>query len=57
MTPRTDNFEEAVDKFNQRTPLRRVGCPEDIAELVLAIIKSNYINGEVILADGGFVTV
>jgi ketoreductase RED2 len=57
MTPRTENFEEAVHKFKHRTPLKRTGNPEDIAELVLAIIKSNYINGEVILADGGFATV
>jgi ketoreductase RED2 len=56
MTPRTENFDEAVNKFKQRTPLQRTGVPEDIAELVLAVIKSNYINGEVILADGGFST-
>jgi ketoreductase RED2 len=56
MTPRTENFDEAVEKFKSRTPLKRTGAPEDIAELVLAIIKSNYINGEIILADGGFST-
>jgi ketoreductase RED2 len=56
MTPRTVDFEEAVNKFKQNTPLKRTGVPNDIAELVLAIIKSNYINGEVILADGGFST-
>ena len=57
MTPRTENFDEAVEKFKSRTPLKRTGAPEDIAELVLAIIKSNYINGEIILADGGFSTI
>ena len=56
MTPRTENFDEAVDKFKTRTPLKRTGMPEDIAELAIAIIKSNYINGEIILADGGFST-
>lgn len=54
MTPRMENFPEAVNKFTSRTPLKCAGTPNDIAELVLAIIKSSYINGEVILADGGF---
>lgn len=54
VTPRTENFHEATDNFNKGTPLHRLGHPEDIAELVIAIIKSNYMNGEVILADGGF---
>lgn len=57
ITPRTENFDEAVDKFKSKTPLKRTGEPKDIAELVLAIIKSNYINGEIILADGGFSTI
>lgn len=56
-TPRTHDFKAAIDKFTQRTPLKRVGEPEDIAEIVLALIKSNYINGEVIVVDGGFSTV
>jgi len=54
MTPRTENYDEAINKFKTKTPLQRAGKPNDIAELVLAVIKSNYINGEVILADGGF---
>lgn len=57
MTPRTENFDEAVNKFKQKTPLKRVGETNDIAEFVLAIIKSNYINGEIILVDGGFSTI
>lgn len=56
VTPRTGNFDEAVTKFKNQTPLKRTGEPSDIAELVIAINKSNYINGEVILADGGFST-
>jgi len=54
ITPRTENFSVAIQKFENRTPLKRTGEPNDIAELVLAIIKSNYINGEIIVADGGF---
>jgi ketoreductase RED2 len=56
MTPRTEHFYEAINLFKTKTPLKRIGKPEDIAELCLAIIKSNYINGEVVVADGGFAT-
>lgn len=56
ITPRTKDFTIAIEKFESRTPLKRTGEPNDIAELVIAIIKSNYINGEIILADGGFST-
>ncbi len=54
LTERAKNFPELVQQFTDHNPLKRAGTPEDIAELALAIIKSNYINGEVILADGGF---
>lgn len=54
ITPRTKDFDEAISKFQNRTPLKRTGEPNDIAELVLAILRSNYINGETILIDGGF---
>ena len=56
VTPRTKYFTIAIEKFERRTPLKRTGEPNDIAELVIAIIKSNYINGEIIVADGVFST-
>jgi 3-oxoacyl-[acyl-carrier protein] reductase len=56
ITPRTKDFTIAIEKFENRTPLKRTGESNDIAELALAIIKSNYINGEIILVDGGFST-
>jgi ketoreductase RED2 len=55
-TPRTEGYTVAIEKFEKRTPLKRTGEPNDIAELVLALIKSNYINGEIVVADGGFAT-
>lgn len=54
ITPRTENFDEAISKFQERTPLKRTGTPNDIAEIVLGILRSHYINGETISVDGGF---
>lgn len=54
ITPRTEHFQVAIDKFETKTPLKRTGEPNDIAELVIAMIKSNYINGEIVTVDGGF---
>jgi ketoreductase RED2 len=56
-TPRAKDFKAAIDKFTGRTPLKRIGDPDDIAEIALALIKSNYINGEIVVVDGGFGTV
>lgn len=57
MTQRAEKYPEVVEKLKHKIPLNRVGTPADISELIIGIIKSNYINGEVILADGGFSTI
>lgn len=48
---------EAGDIYGPKIPLRRLGTPEDIANgvLFLASKASDYITGETILIDGGFV--
>jgi NAD(P)-dependent dehydrogenase (short-subunit alcohol dehydrogenase family) len=40
----------------QRTPAGRLGTPEEIAEIVLFLagISSRWINGQTLVADGGF---
>lgn len=53
-TPRTENWQDSHDYFTSNTALKTAGAPEDIAKLVVGILSSNFITGEVIVADGGF---
>ncbi|MFC2027654.1 SDR family NAD(P)-dependent oxidoreductase [Chloroflexota bacterium] len=68
ITPGTDAVREGLsntlgippqailDGFMPRVPLQRMGEPDDIARVVLflASAASDYITGDVIVADGGF---
>lgn len=46
---------EAQRRLNleQRIPLRREGTPEQVADLILALVKNDYITGETMTIDGG----
>ncbi len=47
----------AMDALREKTPLSRLGTPEDIAEaaVFLASDKASFITGEVLAVNGGFV--
>jgi len=49
------NFEELKAEVIRRTPLGRMGLPEDLAPIALFLCKqdSYWINGQTIIADGG----
>lgn len=49
--------EKLLDSFKEKTPLKRLGEPEDIAYayLYLASDEASYVNGTVLSVDGGLV--
>ena len=46
---------EQQKKLNleQRIPLHREGTPDQVAEVVLTLIKNDYVTGETMVIDGG----
>jgi NAD(P)-dependent dehydrogenase (short-subunit alcohol dehydrogenase family) len=52
-TPMTANWPDMLETWNTKAPLRRPAKPEDIADLVAALITNDYITGEIVIADGG----
>ncbi|MCJ7492325.1 MAG: SDR family oxidoreductase [Dehalococcoidia bacterium] len=45
--------ESYIDRLTQTVPLKRHGSPEDIAEAVVYLLKSDFVTGETISVDGG----
>ncbi|MBN9089039.1 MAG: SDR family oxidoreductase [Reyranella sp.] len=52
-TPMTANWPDLLETWNTRAPMRRPARPEDIADLVAALIANDYVTGEIVIADGG----
>jgi NAD(P)-dependent dehydrogenase (short-subunit alcohol dehydrogenase family) len=53
-TPMTANWEVAQNLWRERAPMRRAARPEDIADIAAMLVASEYLTGEIIMADGGF---
>jgi len=49
--------EDALEALKQKSPLKRIGTPEEVANLYLFLAsdEASYISGEVIRIDGGMV--
>lgn len=52
-TPMTANWPDMLETWKTRSPMKRPAKPEDIADLVAALITNQYVTGEIVLADGG----
>jgi NAD(P)-dependent dehydrogenase (short-subunit alcohol dehydrogenase family) len=52
-TPMTANWPDMLETWKTRSPMKRPAKPEDIADLVAALIANQYVTGEIVLADGG----
>ena len=52
-TPMSAGWEAAYELWNTRSPMKRAARPEDIADLVAALVANDYVTGEIVIADGG----
>ena len=52
-TPWTADWDTVREVVRSTAPLQRSGTPEDIAEVVLALVRSAYTTGQVVVVDGG----
>lgn len=52
-TPWTEDWHDLRAFVSSAAPLQRVGSPDDVAEVVLGLVRSTYVTGEVVVIDGG----
>jgi NAD(P)-dependent dehydrogenase (short-subunit alcohol dehydrogenase family) len=52
-TPWTEHWDDMRALVHETAPLRRSGVPDDVAEVVLAMVRSAYVTGQVVVVDGG----
>lgn len=52
-TPWTSDWELVREVVTERSALRKVGSPDDVACLIVALATNRYVTGEVIKVDGG----
>lgn len=56
-TPWTKDWDAQHEAIKQVAPLHRSATAEDCAEAVLALVRSKYVTGHVMVVDGGFTQV
>jgi NAD(P)-dependent dehydrogenase (short-subunit alcohol dehydrogenase family) len=52
-TPMGAGWPEATALWTTKSAMRRPARPEDIADLVAALVANDYVTGEIVIADGG----
>lgn len=49
-----DDWSEAdAARLDETTPLKRQGSPQDVADAMLYLLRTEYVTGETIIVDGG----
>ena len=52
-TPWTADWDGVREYVHAQAPMRRSASPADVAEVVLGLVRSSYVTGEVVVVDGG----
>jgi NAD(P)-dependent dehydrogenase (short-subunit alcohol dehydrogenase family) len=52
-TPWTADWDDVRALVSAGAPLRRTASPADVAEVILGLVRSTYVTGEVVVVDGG----
>ena len=52
-TPLSQDWADARKIWQKRSPMRREAQPDDIAQIASMFVASDYLTGEVVIADGG----
>jgi NAD(P)-dependent dehydrogenase (short-subunit alcohol dehydrogenase family) len=52
-TPWTADWDVVREFVHSQAPMRRSASPGDVAEVVLGLVRSTYVTGEVVVVDGG----
>jgi NAD(P)-dependent dehydrogenase (short-subunit alcohol dehydrogenase family) len=52
-TPWTEDWDDIRAMVSAVAPLRRSGTPSDVADVVLGLVRSAYLTGQVVVVDGG----
>ena len=47
--------DKEIEEIKKEIPIKRIGSPNDVANCVSMIIKNEYITGQVITVDGGWI--
>ena len=52
-TPWTEDWTDLHALVGAGAPMRRTGQPGDVAEVVMGLVRSSYVSGQVVVVDGG----
>ncbi|MCW2607585.1 MAG: short-chain dehydrogenase/reductase [Frankiales bacterium] len=53
----TADWDQVRAAVHATAPLRRSATPDDVAEVVMGLVRSTYVTGQVVVVDGGLGTV